>query len=624
MDLKELIKYQLFSQMGAAGATGGPRSGPLAGVEASAGPMVAMLLQFLLFALMSVAEDIMKAIPGLCVKVKERVVGSCTQYVANAIPEQRAPMLADTSIGLHARHTVAKFVMMRVYATDDKSAAETTSEETNGMVDAVVAFVSKLQNVPVFSLIDKGNVMVAFKDKPFQITRDIFFKLDTVTYTNGGNVASIKVTLLSNTISAAEIAAFVKGLYHDYLEERKNSLGDNIYFFDQKTRDGAAPPMLPTGTPGSDAANAKAMMIRTAPKHLSFCMTPFFSNKQFANIFGAEVRHIEDRVRFFLERRDWYDAKGVPYQLGLLLSGIPGAGKTSVIRAIANLTKRHIVNINFANISTATQLKNIFYSDRLHVYTDHTISNTQSFFIPIHQRIYVLEEIDAIGDVVKQRSPDNPQGATVPDELTLAEILTVLDGTIEAPGRIIIMTSNHPETLDAALIRPGRIDVQVRFDYAKRELLAEMYAAYFDRPLPAELVDRLPDRRLTPAEVGQVLFRHFGSNADAEAIVADLCARAEEAAWTVAEAPTVKPVAKDDDTPVPKEDDTPVAKDDEKTFDVFDTQKSQEQLMLDREYFKKHGKSKYERSKYDDDGPAFMVAGDDSTYASFEPLIAAC
>ncbi len=48
------------------------------------------------------------------------------------------------------------------------------------------------------------------------------------------------------------------------------------------------------------------------------------------------------------------------------------------------------------------------------------------------------------------------------DELNLAGLLNVLDGVVDTPGRIVIMTTNHPEQLDPALIRPGRINKKVR------------------------------------------------------------------------------------------------------------------------------------------------------------------
>ena len=377
------------------------------------------------------------------------------------------------------------------------------------MVDSILAHISKLDNVPILKLIDRGQIMISYKEKPIQVAKDVFVKIDSITTTAGDAVSSVRLTLLSNTLSAAELAGYARSVHAKHQEELKNSLGNNIYFFDHKSKDNS-PPMLPPGCADPDTIlNHRRMLISTAPKSLSFTKTPFYSNKRFSNIFGKDIRAIEKRVRFFLENREWYDSKGVPYQLGILLSGIPGAGKTSAIRAIANLTKRHIINVNFANIATATQLKNLFYCDKLAVYSDSSLSSNQAYFIPIEQRLYVLEEIDAIGDIVRQRSSSDSNRTAVHDELTLAEILTVLDGTMEVPGRIVVMTSNHPEVLDRALIRPGRIDVQVHFDNADRGLIAEMFEAYLDAPFPPELLDALPDKVLTPAEVGQVIFRNF-------------------------------------------------------------------------------------------------------------------
>jgi chaperone BCS1 len=51
------------------------------------------------------------------------------------------------------------------------------------------------------------------------------------------------------------------------------------------------------------------------------------------------------------------------------------------------------------------------------------------------------------------------------DKLDLAGLLNVLDGVVDCPNRILIMTTNHPEKLDAALIRPGRIDKIVYLGY---------------------------------------------------------------------------------------------------------------------------------------------------------------
>ena len=509
MDIKEMIKYQMVSRMGTQHQANGHQN------TSSSADFKSMLIQFFMFVLMALIDDITKLIPKICNDIKTHFTGYCTEKVKQTI-DIKSKQLIDTSITLSTRHDVAIFNMTRIFTTSNSSSSSSSSkqeegsEESNGMVDALIAHVSKLNNIPMLKLINKGQIMMTYKDKPIQVTNDIFLKIDAIDMSAVGALNSIKISLLSNTLSSAELAQYVKNMYANYLQEIKNSLGDKIYYFDQKSQNSQRPSM-PINTDNSAIRNHKQMLISTAPKQLSFTMAQFYSNKKFSNIYGEEVRLIEKRIKFFLERRDWYDSKGIPYQIGLLLSGMPGAGKTSIIRAIANMTRRHIVNVNFANITTATQLKNLFYSDRIQVYKDSSMNDTQSYFIPVDQRIYVLEEIDAIGDIVKQRTNDDESNSkiSINDELTLMEILTVLDGTMETPGRIVIMTSNHPEVLDRALIRPGRIDVKAHFGYARKELIAEMYQAYFDKIFPVSDINRLPDKMLSPAEVGQILFKHF-------------------------------------------------------------------------------------------------------------------
>lgn len=408
-------------------------------------------------------------------------------------------------------------------AEDGEAGVSEGRAESNAMVDAVLTQVAKLENVPSFRLIEGARVLVSYMEAPIQMTRDMYVQLNTVTTDpKTGGISMIQLTIVSNTAPAADITRYVRALHSAYKKELENALGDTIYYFDQKSRaQDRAPPIAP----GASSVDQRRMRVMTAPRQLLFTKAPFFSNKRFSNTYGEQVRAVQQRVEFFEQNEAWYNERGIPYQLGLLLSGEPGGGKTSAIRAIANYTKRHIVNVNFANITTATQLKNLLTSDKLSVFSDSAAAETNGYTIPINRRLYVLEEIDAIGDIVKQRRPNGGATEAVEDELTLMEILTALDGTMETPGRILIMTSNNPEVLDQALIRPGRIDVSVDFTCAPRALIAEMYAGYYGKTLSADKAAQLPDRQLSPAEAGQVLFRHF-VEVDPEAILADLHATA--------------------------------------------------------------------------------------------------
>jgi len=92
--------------------------------------------------------------------------------------------------------------------------------------------------------------------------------------------------------------------------------------------------------------------------------------------------------------------------------------------------------------------------------------------------------------------------------LTLGSFLEVLDGLVELSGRIIIMTTNRREILDPAITRHGRIDVEIEFKKLRREDVAHTYELMFGRPMKQATMMKLPNYRLTQAQIGQLLFRY--------------------------------------------------------------------------------------------------------------------
>jgi hypothetical protein len=73
------------------------------------------------------------------------------------------------------------------------------------------------------------------------------------------------------------------------------------------------------------------------------------------------------------------------------------------------------------------------------------------------------------------------------DKLDLAGLLNVLDGVVDAPGRMVVMITEHPEWLDPALIRPGRFSVRLRFDYIEMAALMSMLGLYYGDVVHAEV-----------------------------------------------------------------------------------------------------------------------------------------
>jgi len=106
------------------------------------------------------------------------------------------------------------------------------------------------------------------------------------------------------------------------------------------------------------------------------------------------------------------------------------------------------------------------------------------------------------------------------DKLNLSGLLNVLDGVVDTPERILIMTTNHPEQLDPALIRPGRIDKKILLGYMAPAHAHAMIEHYFQCKLQPQYVSRLtaaivgndaknlPALNLTPAQIEQLAAEH--------------------------------------------------------------------------------------------------------------------
>jgi len=331
--------------------------------------------------------------------------------------------------------------------------------------------------------------------------------------------------------------------------------------------------------------------------------------KTFQSMFFPQKDLLLQVLDHFKRRTGKYAISGYPHKLGLLLYGPPGTGKTSLIKVLANHTGRSIVNVPLARIKTNTELMQLIFDQKY---------KTEGTDAPVRLRIkdviFVMEDVDAVGDVVHRRdgkekpqdlqalenrqklmhlkrlanmikiqdeenkgSPkesetqkedaksenSNGEGQENGDEktkttqvdtnvlkqmlqtikfgkagpfsigietsedpgsdtLNLAGILNVLDGVVDTPGRMLVMTSNHPEMLDPALIRPGRIDKQICLTYMVGDQAAKMIAHYFQTELaPTQVQDicRTIDGsetaealEITPARLEQLCAEHEDLN----------------------------------------------------------------------------------------------------------------
>ena len=154
----------------------------------------------------------------------------------------------------------------------------------------------------------------------------------------------------------------------------------------------------------------------------------------------------------------------------------------------------------------------LFYENRYNINNE---VNSKTF----DKKIIVFEDIDCIGDIVEERKTkkkknkkvtDNQENMVVsikdmvPDPLTLDDFLNLWDGVRETPGRIIIITSNHYDKLDKALIRPGRIDICYEFKNASRKVISNMYNSFFGKKIEESVLSKIPEYKYSPAEITNI------------------------------------------------------------------------------------------------------------------------
>ena len=368
-------------------------------------------------------------------------------------------------------------------------------------MDAVVFFVTTLPAMK--SLLGVTNHdYLPNEFEPVCLDNDVYFELIDLKITDGAPEI-IKFRLYCYEHDVQHLQAFVDNCNTDYERRMANKLGSHRYYFDQ---------MVQTKTKGS-------VQNPLPSTHLVYTKTKFVTTRTFENVFFEQRKQVRDRVKFFLEHRDWYEKKGIPYTLGFMFHGPAGTGKTSSIKAIANAGRRHIINIQLSEIKTKQQLQHLFFNDEIHVFNG---VNTEKYTIPVAERLYVIEDIDAMGDVVLSREWKKPvveekkkdedmfgDRKDEKDTFDLSFLLNLLDGTLEANGRIIAFSSNYPERIDKALIRPGRVDMIVHFKRCSRAVLKEMVDSFYEQDIEIP-DDPMLDDKWTPAEAIRILFQNFG------------------------------------------------------------------------------------------------------------------
>jgi len=164
---------------------------------------------------------------------------------------------------------------------------------------------------------------------------------------------------------------------------------------------------------------------------------------------------VSDLEEFLSEgTAQFYQHHGIPYKRSYLFYGVPGAGKTSMIQALAGRFGRNLCYLS----PTHPELSDDSLKSAIERVPDNAI--------------VILEDVDALfGKGREKKVHQSP--------LTFSGLLNALDGVGNHNGLVFVLTTNFKEQLDAALIRDGRVDLHVRFDYCTPDQMEKLFDNFY-------------------------------------------------------------------------------------------------------------------------------------------------
>jgi hypothetical protein len=291
---------------------------------------------------------------------------------------------------------------------------------------------------------------------------------------------------------------------------------------------------------------------------------PLVTNKHLIrNCFFTQRDALIKRIDFFIHNEQWYNDRGIPYQLTLVFEGPAGCGKTSTVKGIGTYTNRHIVDVDLNEIKDVSELEAIFNGTHIN-----------GKYIPSNKRIFMIDEIDKFFESLDDReqkekmrlaaatkeqtnssivivkegsnggggtngSTENRFGSnfastaaaisgcankTTMNDLTKGQILSIMDGIIEAKGRFIICTANDTSKIDSTFKRPGRMDEFIHFTKCDALMIHQLMELFYDgvvdetRVRSKEELERFKSAefKLSPSELNKICFNNILSREDAE------------------------------------------------------------------------------------------------------------
>lgn len=200
----------------------------------------------------------------------------------------------------------------------------------------------------------------------------------------------------------------------------------------------------------------------------------------------GQINEIRENIMDFINEKTYSDyiKHGIPYKYNILLHGVPGVGKTSLIHAIASMC-----NANLCILNINGELKE-----------NDMIEAIRSVNDDDGLALIVIEDIDCIFS--DRKTLDSHK-----NHITLNGLLNCLDGFNNQEGVILIMTTNFPDKLDEALLRSGRIDLNIELTYLDKYQARNIFLSFFNDEKQFEILwEMIKKYNIEPSTLLHLLF----------------------------------------------------------------------------------------------------------------------